>query len=329
MLKTACLITGDNYTIVANDTPASKKKIIALGTAVLLPVTIWLFNGFVLSYQVLKTGIACAIVISIVCATIVFLIEKLIVMANGNGWLTLIRVLIGLIIALLGSIALDEVIFKREIDTGMPFLTEEYKTQLIRKTEMEFKDQHNYRNLETSIANAQVKYDSAFESAIHEADGTTGTKAKGVGQITKFKSEKAKERKADLNELLREKQALDVIKDSLLNATSQKVEKSFDENGLLVRVKALFDLISGDKYMVGIYTLLSTLMFFFEFFVVILKLTLKKTNYERRIELIEEIGQRRIEQLKQKDIHFADPGFSFKELKDTKMLLDQRSKVFS
>ena len=117
MLKTASFLTGDNYKMLATDTPASKKKVVAMAIAMLVPVLIWIFNGFMLSFQVLQSGWGWAIVTAIACGTIVFFIEKLIIMANGNNWLTLFRVCIGLIVALLGSIAIDEVIFKDDINT--------------------------------------------------------------------------------------------------------------------------------------------------------------------------------------------------------------------
>jgi hypothetical protein len=328
MLKIACFITGDNYTMVANDTPASKKKIIAMAIAIALPVTIWLANGFILSRQVLKAGITSVIITSLICGTVIFVIEKLIIMAKGNGWLTLVRISIGLIVAILGSIALDEVIFKSEIDTGMPFLKQEYTTRIEDQTTTQFNKQHNYEGLENDIQQAQAKYDTALESAIKEADGTAGTKAKGVGRIATFKNKKADERKTELENLLKQKQALDGMRDSVLNIAQSNANASFDEHGLLVRVKALFNLVFSDNYMLIIYLLLTALMFFFEFIVVILKLTWKKTNYERKVELIEEIGQRRLEYLKQRNAQFADPGFSF-EPSSSKKLLTRRNKLFT
>lgn len=44
-------------------------------------------------------------------------------------------------------------------------------------------------------------------------------------------------------------------------------------------------------------------------FIGIIKLTWNKTNYERRLEMIEEIGIRRIEFLLKKDSPAADPGY--------------------
>ena len=123
MLKTASFLTGDNYKMLAADTPASKKKVVAMAIAMLVPVLIWIFNGFMLSFQVLQSGWGWAIITAIACGTIVFFIEKLIIMANGNKWLTFFRVCIGLIVALLGSIAIDEVIFKDDIRLQFLFQT--------------------------------------------------------------------------------------------------------------------------------------------------------------------------------------------------------------
>lgn len=76
MLKTACNLTGDNYPLVANDTPASKKKITAMALAMMVPVMIWVFNGFMLSWQVLETGLGWAVLTGVACGIIVFFVEK-------------------------------------------------------------------------------------------------------------------------------------------------------------------------------------------------------------------------------------------------------------
>src|SRR5258705_13352871 len=119
MLKTACFFSGDNYNLVAADTPASKKKVVAMALAMMVPTLIWVFNGFMLSHQVLQANLGWSILTGVICGMIIFMIEKLIIMANGNGSLTFFRICIGLIVALLGSVAVDEVVFEDDIDISV------------------------------------------------------------------------------------------------------------------------------------------------------------------------------------------------------------------
>lgn len=329
MLKTACIFTGDNFNLVSVDTPASKKKIVALAIAMMVPITIWLFNGFMLSFQVLESGIGWSALTGIVCGTIVFMIEKLIIMANGNGWLTLIRIAIGLIVGLLGSIAIDEVVFKNDINLSMALLKDSSIADSKAAAVIQFMHLNEYETLDKSITEAKGNFDNAEASAIAEADGTNGTRSRGVGNITRLKNIKAEERKADWAKLMAKKQQLDIIKDSTANRAAVIAMSTFAGNALLIRIKALFRLVEGDRYMLIVYIFFTLLMFFFEFLVVILKLTWKKTNYERKMEMIEDIGQRRIEFLLNNKSPLIDPGNYLPQLNQVRESLRKNISLYN
>jgi len=314
MLKTACVLTGENYKLLSADTPASKKKVVALSLAILIPVSIWVFNGFMLLYQVLKAGWGWALITAAVCGSIVFLIEKLIIMANGNGWLTFFRICIGFVVALLGSIALDEVVFKDDIDISVVQVKGDFIKKAKKKAETEFIELSNMADLNTKISTAQQNFDKIEAAVLAEGDGSMGTKNKGIGSVTLFKDKKAQERKEDLFNLQNTQTALSLRKDSVVNEAGKNAAKSFKDHALLTRLKALFNLVASDGYMMTVYILFTILMFLFEFLVVILKHTWKKTNYERRLEMIEEIGIRRMEFLMKKDSPVLDPGYYLPQL---------------
>lgn len=328
MLKPACFFTGDNYVMLAADTPASKKKVVAMALAMMVPTLIWVFNGFMLSYQVLQAGLGWSILTALICGLIVFMIEKLIIMANGNSWLTFFRVCIGLIVALLGSMAIDEVVFKNDIDISVASL----KVKTIAEAKGEEEENYNNLNqlakLDSDINLAQSTFNNAESIAIAEADGTRGTGNRGLGQVTKFKDQKAQLRKKDLDNLLNKKDKLVLTEDSLTNEAGLRAERSFNEHALLTRIKALFNLVCKDEYMLITYILFTLLLFFFEFLVVILKLTWKKTNYERKIEMIEEIGQKRMEFLTKSNSPLTDPGYYLPQFEESRNAVKKNSSLY-
>lgn len=328
MLKTACTLTGDNYQLVANDTPASKKKITAMALAMMVPVLIWVFNGFMLSWQVLETGLGWAVLTGVACGIIVFFVEKLIVMANGNRYLTIFRICIGVIVAALGSIAIDEVVFKKDIDTSVVKLKGNAVQQARDEAATDFETEHGYTQLNADIAIAKTMHESAEKAVIDEANGTYGTGRRGAGKITALKEKKATERKAQLDKLLAAKTKLEEEKQQAIEAAGEKRRESYSENALLIRIKALFSLVKQDGYMLITYLLFTLLLFFFEFLVVVLKLTWKETNYEKKLEMIEEIGRRRMEFLQQKNSPLTDPGNYMPRFEMARQALKKESSVY-
>lgn len=329
MLKKACLLTGENYALLASDTPASKKKVVAMALAMMVPTLIWIFNGFMLSYQVVQAGLDWSILTAVICGMIIFMIEKLIIMANGNGWLTLFRICIGLIVALLGSIAVDEVVFEDDIDISVAQLREKEIATAKVNEEKNFNALNEVTQLNSEISIAQKSFDSAEALAVAEADGSKGTGNKGVGRVADYKDQKARQRKQDLNNLLIKKNTLFAVKDSFIYAAGQRAENSFKEHALLTRIKALFKLVARDEFMLTTYLLFTLLMFFFEFLVVIMKLTWNKTNYERKVEMIEEIGKRKMEFLIRKDTPLSDPGHFLPQLEQARIAVKKNGSLYN
>lgn len=116
MLRFCCFITGDDYQMVKHETPASKKKIASLVSAMFIPVAMWIINVVLVVQQVLQGTLISAILAGIIAGLLIFFIERNIIMSNGSKAIMTFRVLLGLIIALLGSLAFDEIIFKNDID---------------------------------------------------------------------------------------------------------------------------------------------------------------------------------------------------------------------
>ena len=73
--------------------------------------------------------------------------------------------------------------------------------------------------------------------------------------------------------------------------------------------------------MAFIYFLFTAFLFAMEFLVVFLKSAWPKTNYERRLELIEEIGQKRMERVSKNDhLHF-EPGKIYPSYKNASEMI--------
>jgi hypothetical protein len=224
--------------------------------------------------------------------------------------------------------AIDEVVFKNDIDISVAAIKEKTILDARRQKEFQFLQEHNYSGIEKKINDAQNSYDITEASTLSEADGTNGSKTRGMGAIAKLKNEKTQHRKAILTSLITDKSKLDLKKTESVDKAELVASNSFKENALLIRIKAFFQLVKSDSYMLVIYILFSLLLFFFEFLVVILKLTWKKTNYERKLEMIEKIGQTRIEYLLKRESPLSDPGNYIPQLELARKRVTTKSTIF-
>ncbi len=111
-----------------------------------------------------------------------------------------------------------------------------------------------------------------MEDAKTEADGTGGSKQKMVGKIALLKIKVANKQESDYQ---KENTRLESLKNSIEKAKAKatiKAESEFNGNALLLRIRAMFDLKSKDKIMLGVYILFIVLLFCIEFLVVLIKI---------------------------------------------------------
>jgi hypothetical protein len=116
MLKFYSLLIGENPEYTATFQPSSKRKITLFANCMLVPIILWFINGYLLVKNVLEGSFWMALLTATVLAFIIFLIERAVIMSNGSKSIAAFRVVLGFIVASLGSICMDEVIFEHDID---------------------------------------------------------------------------------------------------------------------------------------------------------------------------------------------------------------------
>jgi len=275
MLKLYSLIIGENPRYVATFQPSSKRKVALYANCILVPVILWFINGYLLVSHVLSGNCFSALLTATIISLIIFIIERAVVMSNGNKWIAIFRISLGLIVALIGSICLDEVIFKNDIDNQVTTYKQAYVHDAIKKVIVKF--QNSIALQQQIVDNKNTEWTRALADAKGEADGTSGSKVANVGSITKLKINIAIALEHDY---LMEKRNLDTLKKNMekeITATNINAEKNFIGNALLLRIKAMFELLNKNTFMLIVYILFTALLFLIEFLVVIIKLCSKNS----------------------------------------------------
>jgi hypothetical protein len=271
MLKICSIIIGENPKYTATFQPASKRKIVLYANCLLVPVILWFINGYLLITNVLEGTIFAALLTAFIAAFIIFLIERAIVMSNGSKPIFWFRIVLGFIIASLGSISLDEVIFKHDIDNQVAYYKQTEVDSAVSKVD---RDYQNQIAMQQSIV--EKKY-SDWQNRLDEVNsemkgGPKSSGYKGKGEIANENIRMAALLQSDYNT---ENHKLTLLKSSVNTTKTHaktKAEVDFKGNALLLRIRAMFDLIAKDNLMLGVYILLTLLLFCLEFLVVLIKI---------------------------------------------------------
>lgn len=116
-LKLGCYITGYNYTIIKNSSEASAKMVKKYLSAIIIVGILWGFIGFTFAQRYLHTGTFASCIVSLVMIIIVIQIERQIILSVGrNSLVPLFRTLIGVVMAVIGSVIIDQIIFRDDVE---------------------------------------------------------------------------------------------------------------------------------------------------------------------------------------------------------------------
>lgn len=295
MLKLYCFITGDDYNTLVNDTLKSRKKVALFAWSIVIPVTLWFFCGFLLVTKILNGSFLSAIFTAVVVSVIVFVIERSIILSNGGWFINVFRLILAVFVAFIGALIIDEIIFENDIDQQLA------KNQRM-EAELELNSIDTLWNtkLRKQMAIVDERYhawDSALRRIHLELTGKGGTGIPGNGPMTTVMIENAARYE---NDYQNQKAVLDTINAQFAKVRSEEKENihaSFNNHSVLKRMKAMFDLVWSETMMLLIYSVFTAIFVLLECMVVIVKMSSGKTNYEKKQELIEKIGESRMNRI--------------------------------
>ncbi len=321
MLKFFTKITGDDYNMLLNDTPSSRKKVVLFANILFVPVLLWFFSAYALATRIFGTSQLGGLFIGIMAASFIFLIERAILMSNGNRWIAAFRIVMGLCIASIGSIVVDEAIFHSDIERQLHINKETY----IQTEKAKIQREYNAKLLTLqSVREEKGKaWQVALQEVSKESDGSGGSKLRGSGEIAKLKKELANDQLGDYQQARNDFTMLQEEMHIKLEKLEEKVNASYNGSMLLNRIKAMFDLVIAEKTMRFTYIIFTLLIWCIEFLVVLMKMNHVETNYERKLKLIEQIGEKRMSKIGNKDNNWYDGGIGHTSTKNLRSIINQ------
>jgi len=318
-LKTGCYITGYNYALIKNSSEASAKTVKKFLSAILIVSILWGFIGFSFAQRYLHTGITGSVFVSLIMIIIVIQVERQIILSVGkNKLVPIFRILLGIVMAIIGSVIIDQIIFKDDVEKGkISNVQSEVNNILPVKTkELDFQIKQidsaiNLKEAERSAIIDEITRKPFIKSTSSEIkhfqmqrDGHNGSKIDTLVRRTDFA----------LNDVANPKAAL--IPDIASQISKLRAQKSEKENskinirqeletelnsktGFLDELKILFSILLSSSIAMLVWLMFFLFFMCVEVFVLINKFGEEKNDYDiiilhqkdTRIKMLEKLGE--------------------------------------
>lgn len=276
---------------------ASRLKIITLGQLMLIPVALWFISGFMISTNLIQISSAKSILIGMICAGLIYVIDRSFITAfdHRHKWvMNGIRLGFAILSAVLGSLALDLVIFEGDIQT--------YQNNVVETKRVHYQQEHldkfqtELAAMKDDVAQAREQFDTAVNNYTDEIDGK-GTGRKGVGEAAKAK--KAVADNAENNwKLAQEK--LNTFRDTI-NAEAEKYARSqtrIEAGALLKKLQLFHEFVMSSKLNKVMYAVFFLLMLLIESMLIIYKIGARETFFEKFLRAEEAARQSELDSIR-------------------------------
>jgi len=154
-IKFGCFLTGYNYDIMKSSSEASKKSVKKYTAALLIVMILWSLIGFLFTREYIKLDFIGASIAAIVMAVIIIQVERQIILGAKNGFAMTFRIVIGLVMAVLGSVIIDQIIFKDDIEKKKLFTVENEVNKILPQRTDEINSQ--IKILDSVLSNKELE----------------------------------------------------------------------------------------------------------------------------------------------------------------------------
>lgn len=315
-LKLCCFLTGYNFYILSNCSEVSTRKVKKYTAALLIVSTVWAFVGYCFCHTYMKLGPAGSILGAVIAVLIIIQIERQILLADQttNG-MKATRVGLALLMAVIGSLIIDQIIFKDDIDKAkmksnqdqvdklMPGRTKEIMGEITQLNEKIAIKEAERRELLADISrNPNIQIVETTTDHIPVAKTTSDTSSKTTTTKTEIKTVLKKSIKSIPNPKIDQLQPLD---DQLSRQNIQKTDKedklldlkkSLEEEvdskvGFLDELRIMFSILNESTIAAVVYVIWLAFLLLLELLILIGKSSESESDYDKTIQ-------------KQMDIHF-------------------------
>jgi hypothetical protein len=306
-IRLGCFLTGYNYRIVSASSEISAKAVKRYTSAILIVCLLWTFIGYTFTQRYLfGTPFEATIGAGLMILIVIQIERQIILSVRPSKPLLFARFVIAILMATIGSIIIDQIIFKQDIElekityiqtrvnAALPGKTEELRSQIasmdsaIQKKEAErtaIIDEVTKTPLIKSTSTQVIP--SKVQTTITDSTGkkTTSEKIVPATSIVTTNIPNPKQSLiAPLDQTITELRKLKNEREAaLLNARPQLENEIKSKVGFLDELKVMAFLISESRVALAVWIIWFLFLFSLEILVLVGKLTDKENDYEKTI----------------------------------------------
>jgi len=270
-------VLGEHPDRVARLHQSTITRIKAYAIAIHIPIALWALTGFIISSQTFHLDNAHAGAVAFFCAVLIYMVERLVLSSPKGIAINVLRLFIGLLMAVLGASTVDLVIFEREVaqqlrEAGETRIKSDYDLSIAKQNE--------------STTQAKADWVKTQEAANCEANGTCGSRIRSLGPVYQQLSRQS--------EILRKEYLAAASKIDDLKLEKTQVIADFrasstvvEQAGLLSRIQALHHYNMNNTAAFAAWIIFFLLILFFELMVVLVKIMFGET-VDDKIERVQE-----------------------------------------
>lgn len=306
-IKFGCFLTGYNYNIVNASSEVAAKAVKRYTSALLIVGTVWAFVGYMFTSRYLHGGTWGSVAGSVIMVLIIIQVERQIILTvTPSKWLYIFRGLIAVMMAILGAIIIDQIIFKEDIELEQVSLIDQKVNKILPAKTADLR--HQIMDLDSTILAKEgerlslmndISRNPTIQSVTTQTVPLTVTNSvtdslkntRTTGRVVNANSRTVSSipnpkmnfvQPLDLQiEGLRNRKA---NLDSNLLALRPMVEKEIREKvGFLDELKVMYKLISESNIAMIVWFLWFFFLLGLEMFVLISKTSEKKNDYEETV----------------------------------------------
>ena len=270
VLKLSSLLLGETYDDLKRETTKSKQKVMLYGTLLIMIMLLWFINGYLITNQILNYPNKQAIIVGIISAFIVYTIELTIIrMSKVSILSTIIRLLMALNIAFIGSLSIDEIIFKADIENQLK-INSQKETLSIPSVII---SKNKIKSLDTQLKQLNISSSSLRDQMILESKTGYGPKTKLIER--------------QLEDIINKSNLLQLESKKLSEFQKSELSSADSKTGIIKNLQAFINFNNNNIIGWFIWGVFFLFFLFIELMCLIYKFSSDITSFERKKENID------------------------------------------